>query len=434
MRIFQLTPGSGNLFYCENCLRDHGLMQQFRRMGHDALTVPLYLPIELSEPGAVPQAPLFMGGINVYLQQKSSFFRRFSPRWLDRLFDSLTLLRHLAKKSTAVDAGELAQTTVSILQGEHGRQAKELYRLVEWLRQQQPDFIGISNALLLGIAPRIKQEVGCPVFGFFQDEDEFIDSMPAPYPERIWELIGRQAKYLDGLLAVSAYYARYIQEKLHLAMDAVRVFTPGIEPVDAAASDASPRPLTIGYLSRACPEKGLDVLVETFLRLKRRQGLENLKLLVVGGHAAGDETYVQAVMKNLAKARCTPDVDFQPHFDYAARGEFFRRIRVLCVPEKRPPAYARYALEALSYGTPVVGPRHGALPEIMQKTDGGLLYDEHNPSGLYEALECVLLEEARARTLGQRGKENLAVAYHPARCAEAILEYFEEVKKKRQSK
>ena len=48
LKIIQLTPGAGGM-YCGNCFRDNALVTEFRRSGHDALMVPLYLPLTLDE-------------------------------------------------------------------------------------------------------------------------------------------------------------------------------------------------------------------------------------------------------------------------------------------------------------------------------------------------------------------------------------------------
>ena len=92
MRIVQITPGSGGSFYCENCLRDSVLVRQILKLGHDVVMVPVYLPLGIDRDERVEDVPIFFGGINVYLQQKSGLFR-WTPRWLDRLFDSEKLLR-----------------------------------------------------------------------------------------------------------------------------------------------------------------------------------------------------------------------------------------------------------------------------------------------------------------------------------------------------
>src|SRR5262245_55710091 len=132
MRIVLITAGTGS-FHCGTCMRDNALVTELRRMGHDALMVPLYLPTILDEPAACPDVPLFYGGINVYLQQKAGVFRK-TPRVLDKLLDSPGILKAAANRAGMTKATELGELTVSMLNGEEGLQSKELNRLVDWLK------------------------------------------------------------------------------------------------------------------------------------------------------------------------------------------------------------------------------------------------------------------------------------------------------------
>ena len=139
MRLVYLMPGAGGTFYCENCMRDAGLIRALTDMGHQPLMVPLYLPLQIDDRGGLRESPIFFGGINVYLQQKSALFRK-TPRWVDRLLDSPRLLRWAASKAGMTQARDLAATMLSMLQGEDGRQAKELDRLIAWLAtEEKPD-------------------------------------------------------------------------------------------------------------------------------------------------------------------------------------------------------------------------------------------------------------------------------------------------------
>ena len=56
-------------------------------------------------------------------------------------------------------------------------------------------------------------------------------------------------------------------------------------------------------------------------------------------------------------------------------------------------------IEALAAGAPVVQPRHGGFPEIVQETGGGLI-TEPNAKALADGIETLLLDPARARALG----------------------------------
>ena len=195
MRILQLTPGTGS-FYCGSCIRDRALVVGLRRLGHDAIMAPLYLPpiFEQSDDTVVDgngqtsaAPPVFFGGINVFLQEKSWLFRH-SPRWIDRMFDAPAMLRRAARRAGMTRPRDLGALTLSMLRGEEGRQAKELDKLVAWLRAQPRfDVVSLSNALLLGMAGRIRRELDVPVVCSLQGEDSFLDGLPEPYRAQCWQ-------------------------------------------------------------------------------------------------------------------------------------------------------------------------------------------------------------------------------------------------------
>ncbi len=215
MRIVQICPGSGDNFYCENCLRDAALVKAVRKLGHDVLMVPLYLPLQADKVEQVSNAPIFFGGVNVYLQQKLSLFRK-TPRWIDRWFDSRGLLEWAGRKAGMTNARDLGETTISMLQGEDGRQVKELDRFVDWLvtEQQKPDVVCLSNVLLVGLARRIKERLGVPVVCLLQDEDGFLDGLSSPYAEQAWAVVHERVRDIDAFLAVSKYYGDTMADRL----------------------------------------------------------------------------------------------------------------------------------------------------------------------------------------------------------------------------
>jgi hypothetical protein len=74
MNIVQITPGAGGM-YCGNCFRDNALVEALRKLGHETLMVPLYLPMTLDDVDQSAGTPIFFGGIYVYLDQQSDAFR-----------------------------------------------------------------------------------------------------------------------------------------------------------------------------------------------------------------------------------------------------------------------------------------------------------------------------------------------------------------------
>ncbi len=403
MRIVYLMPGAGGSFYCENCLRDAALIRAIAGLGHDPLMVPLYLPLKIDEPASIPAAPVFFGGINVYLQQKSGLWRRL-PRWLTRWLDAPWLLRWAAKRAGMTRARDLADTTLSMLRGEDGHQASELERLIDWLAaEEKPDLVSLSNCLLIGAARRLKERLSVPVVCTLQDEDIFLDGLPEPQRTAAYEAIAGRAAHVDAFIAVSHYYGGLMCERLRIPAEKLHVVHNGI-PVEGYEPAASPpEPPTIGFLERLCHEKGADILADAFLCLRPKPS--GLRLRLAGGWNAADEPFLAAIRNRVADAGASANVEFLPNLQRAERQAFLRTLSVLSVPSRHPEAFGMYVIEALASGVPVVLPRRGAFPELIQATGGGILYDGDGPEPLAAALGELLADPARARELGTRGRQ-----------------------------
>ena len=427
MKIIQITPGSGGGFYCENCMRDEAAARALRAAGHDALMVPLYLPPTGMVPGERNVAPIFYGGINVYLQQKLRVFRR-TPRWLDRIFDATGLLKLAGRFVGMTSPDVLGETTVSMLRGENGRQKKELDRLVAWLTENhRPDVVVISNVLLVGLARRIRRALGAPVVCLLQDEDEFLDVLPEPWRGQAWQIIAERAADVDRFIAVSEYFRGAMRGRLGEAGARIDVVHVGIVPQDYSPVDGPPKVPIVGFLSRACRAKGLDILVEALGKVRSDARLKSVRLRVAGGSAPEDSAYLRTVRRRMDKLGMAGDVEFMADLDAASRREFLRSLSVLSVPARRGEAAGTYVLEALATGIPVVVPDSGVFPELLAATGGGLLCKPEDPSSLAAHLSDLLLDPDRITTLGREGREKVVTHFSVHGMVEKMAKIYQEV-------
>jgi glycosyltransferase involved in cell wall biosynthesis len=97
------------------------------------------------------------------------------------------------------------------------------------------------------------------------------------------------------------------------------------------------------------------------------------------------------------------DVQFFPNVTRAQKVDFLRGLTAFCTPALYGEAFGLYVIEALAAGVPVVQPRHGSFPEIIEETGGGIIA-EPTATALAEALELLLLDPARARAMGEAGR------------------------------
>ncbi len=427
MKILHITPGSGDSFFCANCLRDAAMVRAIRALGHDIMIVPMYLPGRFD--GLEVAGPLFFGGINVFLQQKLALFRH-TPRWLDCFFDSPRLLRWASRKSDSTDPADLGETTVSMLAGEDGRQSKELNRLLDWLAlpENRADVICLSNVLLAGLAGPVRKRLDIRLMSLLQDEDEFLQALPEPHKSRAWALLHECCEGIDGFISSSRYYADLMRNRLGIAQEKVHTVYNGIAPpADARAYESGGRPArgtpVIGYLSRMSEDKGLDLLAEAFVSLKQN-GFPDLKLKVTGGGTGADEGFVRSVKTMLAGADASGDVEFVDDFSPAAMDDFFSDITVLSVPEKKPVSNSLYVLESMSRSIPVVQPDHGIFPEILGMAGGGLLFEPGSALQLAEALSRVIGDPVLALELGRQGRAGASGKFHIDGAAQEIAAIY----------
>lgn len=404
MKIILLTPGTGS-YHCGVCLRDNALARELIRQGHDAIMLPMYLPLTLDEPPVNPGIPIFFGGISVYLEQKIPFLRRM-PRWLDRLLSARWLLRLVAGSAASqtggADAGEL---THSMLLGEEGRQAGELEHLIAWLREHgKADAIWLSTALLTGLARRLKSALGAPVIASLQGEDSFLDGLAEPWKTRCWETLSGRSRDVDAFIAPTRYYADFMGGRMKLPPAQVRVIPNGIAAGDYEVRTAPPQPPVIGFLSRMIPGKGLGTVIDAFILLKKRGHFPETKLRIAGAMTDGDRPYVEQLKARLRGAGCDADTDFSANVSRGEKIAFLRELTLLSVPASYGEAFGLYLAEAWAAGVPVVQPRCAAFPEMIEATGAGRLFEPSNTGALVEEWEWMLAHPDEAAAMGRRGR------------------------------
>ena len=420
--VAYIVPGSGDAFTCENCLRDAVVAEPLRILGHTVTLVPLYMP-QLSR---AQTTPVFFGAVSLYLRHRSPVFAN-PPAWMTRILDSEALLRMAARRAGSTRSAGLEEMTLSLLEGESGSEAPEVERLAGWLRDScRPDVVHLSNALLLGLARRVRERAGAPVVCSLQDEDTWIDAMREPYRARAWELLRERARDAALFLPVSDRYGGLMRERLGFRPNAMRVVSAAVDPSLYRRSSLPLHPPVIGYLSRMSESQGLGRLADAFIALRRR-GYPRLKLVAMGGATADDRSFLRRLRARLVESGAGEDVTLIHGFGLEERVRFLSSLTVLSVPFDRGEALGTFLLEAMAAGVPVVQPDVGGYRELLLETGGGVLYDPSAPGGLEGALGGLLSDPEALRRHGARGHEAVGARYTPRVVGETLAQAYREV-------
>jgi glycosyltransferase involved in cell wall biosynthesis len=204
----------------------------------------------------------------------------------------------------------------------------------------------------------------------------------------------------------------------------------GINPDGLWPTERAPRaraPFIVGYFARVAPEKGLDRLAEAYRVLRRTGTLGNARLEAAGYLAPEHRPYLQRIEHGMREAGLGDEFFYRGTMDREGKARFLRNLDVLSVPGPYNEPKGLPVLEALACGVPVVQPRRGAFPEIIETTGGGLLVDPETIDALAEGIATMARDPDRARELGRRGATAVREHYTAAKMADRALEVFRQV-------
>jgi len=425
MKIVYLITGSGGSFYCGNCYRDMIYLRAIRKVqGITASAIPLYLPPDESTFEKGLDKKVFFGAISMYLREKVPFLKNM-PVFLDKVFDSAPMLKMAAHRAGSTRTEGLEDMTLNMIRGENAFPEKELQRLVNYLTKDgKPDIIHLSNALIIGLARRIKKKIDVKIVCSLLNEDDWIDEMAEPYQSKAWKLISKEAINVDAFLSPSNYYKDFFISKTGISGDNFNVIPLGIDPVTLTNIQKRDNWPSIGYFCRISSQNGFDKLVDAFIDLKSGNSLPGLTLHVSGGYTGDDKPFISEQIRRIKSNGLKSFVRIYPEFQGNSKQEFFSNIDIMSVPVRKHDGYGLYILEANAAGIPVVQPATGAFPEIIARTKGGITYSPDNASELSATILNLLNENELRLRLGKQGKENVLNELSLEKMSEGLSEVY----------
>jgi glycosyltransferase involved in cell wall biosynthesis len=154
------------------------------------------------------------------------------------------------------------------------------------------------------------------------------------------------------------------------------IYNPMLVESAAPSSRTASLPIRFGYLGRLHPTKGIEVLLESVKQLPK--GTWSLD---IGGKGLCDyESYLHDKYK-------IPSVRFLGH---VAPESLFSRIDTLVVPSTWHDPAPTVIKQAHANGVPVIGSKRGGIPELVEDSQTGFLFDPSYPSDLMLKMQRII--------------------------------------------
>lgn len=418
MRILSFTAGAGEML-CGSCIRDNALARVLAGRGHDVRLVPLYQRSRTDE-ASVSEERIRFGGISVFLQHAAPLFG--GVRALDRWIDSPALLGFAERFSSSTDPTKLGPLTVTTLEGVEGPAGRAVEALAESVRDAEPDVVVLPNSLLLGLAAPLAAATGAPVVVTFSGEDLFLSRLPPKHRERALDLMRAAATKAHHFVGVTEHHGLGMAKTLGIPAGQLSFVRLGVDPAgfpDVPKEQAGANgPVTIGFLSRIAPEKGLDRLVRAALELTGSPEAPPVRIRAAGWMGRGGRDYLQQVERLVGGGTDRVSFKYLGELDRPAKITFLRDADLIAIPAVFPEPKGLPAIEAMMAGTPVVVPQQGAYPALLDRAEGGVLAKSSEPEHMAAALSQLVLHPERRAKIGARGFERVREEHSVDRMAE----------------
>jgi glycosyltransferase involved in cell wall biosynthesis len=221
-------------------------------------------------------------------------------------------------------------------------------------------------------------------------------------------MIGARLGFADAVIGPSEYIAEGIRRRFPEHRHRVRRVYNGAD-VHCFVSDGRARPadgdVTILYVGRISPEKGIHTLIEAFAIVADR--VKNARLRIVGPErvvpyemmvALSDDPriaqlgpwfrggYIEHLHERLRALPRNRVELINREFDHDDLPQFYSSADVFAFPSICDEAFGLPLVEAMASGCVPVATRKGAFPEIVEHERSGLLVEPADAPALAAAI------------------------------------------------
>jgi glycosyltransferase involved in cell wall biosynthesis len=304
---------------------------------------------------------------------------------------------------------------------------KDFFVLRPLLKRFKPDVIHCHkrNALMMGLIIRGMSKPPVVIYSSYDPEGP-----PQGKRMRLLYTIGT-----DGMVVISDKSRRLVASKNGFSEEVVQVAEPGIDlerfsprrkiSEQIGRIGLEPDGFVIGVVTRIRESRRLDIVLQALHALAPSH--PQLRILLVG---RGREGAVESVVEKPAREMGIFDkVDMPGYCDGDRLVAAYRAMDVLVYPTPGSDRTCRTVREAMASGVPVIAPRIGFIPELIDDRKTGRLMDPSRES-LVQILRELMQDKTRLREMGCRSLETAIQRFSPKLQAEKTLTFYDKILKR----
>jgi glycosyltransferase involved in cell wall biosynthesis len=241
-------------------------------------------------------------------------------------------------------------------------------------------------------------------------------------PPQLWrytEMIQRAVQQVDLFLSPSEFTMKKHHEMgLKIPVVELPYFTSRWERHDTSPRRSTGEVPYFLFVGRLVKIKGLQALLPVFRHYEKAQ------LWIVG---VGD---YEPVLRRMAKG--CPNIRFLGYQSGEQLRILYKQAVATIVPSLWYEVFGLVILEAFSQGTPVIVRNRGGMPQIIEESGGGFVFNTDEE--LISAMEQLVDDPNRREKVGRRGYESIQQKWSADLHIQCYLELVRQIRSRRQKR
>lgn len=322
--------------------------------------------------------------------------------------------------------------------GQPSMQINENFKVIEWLnkrptsfkdlvfiyklmKKEKPDvaimhFGGTNNMMIAAWLLGIKKRIGWMHTLTEQTQLDVKSKWKAK-----WHILKRSIIYklATDVIVLNEYGRKDAIDNYHIAAKKLFKIYNGIEdPKRRNENDGTH--LSIRYLGRLDVSKGVDILLEAFIKIAEQ--LPNALLELVG---KGD--LKEALEDKVKMLGLEQRVIFHPPItDYKKVFDFMCGAYCIVVPS-RMDNFPTVVLECLATATPVIAAKTGGIPEMIDDEENGLLFERESVADLTAKLLALMSNASKRKSIATAARKKFEEQFEMERHVEQVIQYLKQL-------
>jgi glycosyltransferase involved in cell wall biosynthesis len=234
------------------------------------------------------------------------------------------------------------------------------------------------------------------------------------------------ASMADALVTHSQSHRLVMADELRIDPAAIRVIPHGIAAAPTRVDPGDRDSQTVVYLGRLEHRKGtIDLLHAVPIVLRKHPEAAFMLIGADRPHCPGGRTHTQYLADEFP-AEVQDHVKLLGPLSDSDVETWLRRATLFVAPSLYE-SFGLIFLEAMRWGTPVIGTRAGGIPEVIDDDRSGVLVPPHDPDALAAAIIALLGDPGRRLVLGAAGRLRCETEFSAGRMGRQMVESYGEV-------